>query len=334
MKTTIRKNPNYVNPNIRGYNEYFDHLIAFNKRTQEGCKRDMQSCLAGLEDGWAIATTGSDARLEKGPVSPIETVLFTLGRSGDNEMLCRLKDCISRTETLSLYDQDIDVRDISKGRLSEMTVNKGQPNQFSLISPNRMLDVGLMFGNESIYRAARDTFFSELTSELGSSIFEKVKDRTKEHRFVTSTGTQKYSRGELLKHFDLDNGLAYYNPQQKVWSFKQGPIRAIQYALVRDIIKYLRHGGNKNLVSSLPSNTIEKLNLLEVDHLLALSHNQLSDLSDNYKYFLWAYHKSQNAYKCGLSQVDFDAVEVRERCKTVDAICSSSLIKIPEIHTQ
>jgi hypothetical protein len=104
------------------------------------------------------------------------------------------------------------------------------------------------------------------------------------------------------------------------------------------LIKYVRSKSLNDLssdklslefeqIAKLPANTIQKLHLLEVDGISALSGSELSDLSDNYKYFLWLYHKSQNAYNKGSTQIVFDSFEVKERCKSIADLCSKQIIK-------
>jgi hypothetical protein len=219
---------NYVDPNSRDYKEYFDHLLAFNKRVQDNSSTYMGNCLTNLKNGWAVATTGSDARLEKGPISPIELVLFTGCPQCSGGVAEDLKSCISSEGVFSLYDQNIEFREISGARFSDFILNKGQSNEVRLVSPNRMFDCHFMFGNQDIYFAAKRAFLSEFNTSYGKSVFEKVKDRTKDHIEVTLTGEQKYTGGQLLKHFDMDQGFAIYDPSNKLWGLKQGPIRAVQ----------------------------------------------------------------------------------------------------------
>ncbi len=317
----------HIDPTQREYRAYADHLFAYNGAIQRKVGSDLYRLLGGLGRGAVVATTGSDARLEKGPSSLIEIILFKEDSGDVDEFVSKIKNYISANSALGLFKQDIETRNLGEGHMCEHVLYPSTEQQKTIYSPNRMFDARMLFGNKSMFKKVKKLLATELSSSYGASVFDKIKGRAKEHAKVVSSGKQKYVGGELV-HYNLDEGVAYYDPDKKLWSFKQGPLRAVQYALVRDGIKLIRAGVDYKEVLAIPQNTISKMNYLEVHGRTGLSRQQVQDICDNYKFFLWLYHLSQREYAVNNGkQVVFGSKEVRERCNDIVSICSLDLIK-------
>ncbi|MEM4336515.1 MAG: hypothetical protein QXG86_00735 [Candidatus Woesearchaeota archaeon] len=317
----------YIDPNSKSYHEYADHLRVYNHSTQEKLKECLEKEFEKQYNNFTITTTGSDSRLEKGPVSAIEIIIFKEGSENLEDIVSKIDSCIRNASGYRLFQEEYpEIKDIEKDEMYSCTINKGQPNQITIISPNRVFDSSALYGNDNIVKKAKIKLVKELLSEKGKTIFEKIKSRVKEHCDVSSTGVQHY-KGKNIQHFDIETGIAFYDPQEKIWSFKQGPLRTIQYAIVRDMIKALRAGIEPDTILTLPSNTVDKLNKLEIEDMTAISEQAIKDLTDNYKYFLWLYHKSQMEYSKGKKEIGFDSQVVKERCESLNKLCSQQIIK-------
>jgi len=323
QRASITSTLSYLDPSQHPYKEYNDHIIAYNSSLQNKLARDFDKLFPNSE-GFVIGATGSDGRFEKGPASLIELLVFEdiLGSSQDATQ--SLKHYMVAHK--DYFFDNLEVKLVGAGKLSECVIHGGTPSEVRLISPNRIFDSHLLYGSRGLHRKVKEALGSELNSEDGRSIVDRIKDKVREHRKITLNGTQRY-KGSSLVHYEPDRGIAHYNPEENLYSFKQGPLRAVQYALVRDIIKKIKEDPSFEF-PVLPTNTVCKLRYLEVEGQTALSSTQVTDLSDCYKYFLHLYHLAQNAYqKDSVSETVFDARDVKERCKAVDSICTSSIIK-------
>jgi len=316
-----------VDPTDRDYRLYTDHLFVYNGAIQRKVGRELHKLLGGIGKGIAVATTGSDARLEKGPSSLIEIILFKEDTKDVGQIVSKIVDYISENSCFGLFKQDIEVKNPGEGYLSECVLYPSTESQKSIYSPNRIFDARMLFGSRSTFKRVKNKLAIELRGSYGASVFEKIKGRVKEHARITKTGRQRYVGDELV-HYNFDEGIAYYDPDSKLWSFKQGPLRAVQYAFVRDGIKSIRAGVDYREVLQIPQNTISKMNYLEVHGKTGLSGQQVQGICDNYKFFLWLYHSSQREYAVNKGrQICFDRKEVRERCNDLASMCNLDLMK-------
>lgn len=319
-------NPKYISPFDREYLSYNDHLVAFSRKIQEKISKDLPKVFSGFKENVAIALTGSDARLEKGPVSLIEIILFGENHPNLSKACKKLIPYISENRGKDVFQRDIEFKNIEKDKMYETKVSDCHDYKIKFISPNRFFDARPLFKKGRIYQQARKKFVNEMVSDEGTQILKKIKQRTKEHGRISVSGAQKY-KGEELTHYSFEDCISFYDPKKDIWSFKQGPLRTVQYALVRDSIKKIRTGVNPEEIFSLPKNTIEKLNRIEVEEMSPLSTMQMGDLSDCYKYFLHLYHISQSNYENKLNkETMFDGKEARERAKSIEDLCKLQII--------
>ncbi len=323
-KEQLKEQIRYVSPTRREYRDYFDHIISFNRAVQEGTIAELKEFF-GILEGGVITTSGSDARLEKGPQSLLEIVLLSEDDTASEELVEKTTEFMRWSRRT--YDERVEVKIVGKDRMSESFFQKEGKPIFSFISPNRMFDARYLIGDEELYVRAEEQFVEELReSGYGRKIKEKVRDGVRNHKKVCSTGKQRF-KGKTLVHFSLEESMARYDPEAHVWSFKQGPLRLVQYAIVRDLINIVRSQESAEDIMGLPHSTVNKINYLNVRGRLAISEEDARILADHYKNFLWLYHRSQEAYAGGIKDTVFDAVEVRERLDDVVRLCSNPLIR-------
>lgn len=315
----------YVNPFERDYASYNEHLIAFNRSFQKNLALDLDNLFKDKE-GIAITTTGSDGRLEKGPVSPIEVLVLRRDNIFD-ETLKILKDYTCATNGKNVFNKYWEVKNIEQDSLYKCLAYNNEGSIVEFNSPNRIFDLRLLYGDKSIFSDALNKFGLELKSSKGKNMLRMLKERVKTHSNISLSGLQNFKKSGLI-HYNLESGESFYNPSKNLWSFKQGPLRTIQYALIRDLTKKVREGFSSEVIFDLPKNVVEKLNRLEVEGLSNITPGQLDELTDSYKYFSHLYHKSQFKYVQDKTEVIyFDPKDVRERCSSVRNICSASLTR-------
>jgi len=319
--------PRHIDPETRNHIDYFDHIVAYNQGVQEGIAKLLLDKFGENTDDFSIGTVGSDARFEKGPVSPIEVTLFT---DGDSKDIVReqLEELVIGDDKRVFWGM-IERKDISTDSMTVSNLYSVNGNRITLFSPNRTLDSKLLFGCQSIIDSAKDKLARELTSNEGKAIYGRIKDKVLEHKKTTRFGTQKF-KGNLISHYNPEDGVAVYDPDTYTESFKQGPLRFVQYLFVRDAIKTIREGEESTKVLYLPRNTVKKVDKLEVKGMLGISPSQASDLKDNYKFFLWAYHRSQEAYNIGQTKLQFDKKEINDRLNSLASLSSERMIKAGE----
>lgn len=109
-------------------------------------------------------------------------------------------------------------------------------------------------------------------------------------------GMQKHKVDEILTHFDLDTGIAYYDRDAKISSFKYGPLRTVQMQISSALLKVL---GTKSpesavcILDELPKNTAEKLLFFSQNNLTDVPQATVDRLIQNYHFFLRLYHQSE-----------------------------------------
>ena len=323
----------YLTPGRLGYTRYFDHLEAFN----DAILYDLSEMIGELfhpGDDLAICTTGSDSRLEKGPRSDLELMVLMPDKTNSERGLNDLKYLMHYCNDIR-FDDKIECKYIEEGDLSTSKFEMPDGREITMVSPDRMIDCSYLGGSFYLFNRGRKKFVQELSrQDYGKRIFNRMKDRIRLHRATTRTGLQKY-KGDEVMHVDIASGKAFYDPNNGIYSFKQGPLRAIQTSLVRDFVKGIKQemidpkhcftykqGGQRQGV-------VPKLNYLRVRDMLSINDDDFNDLTDCYKFFLWGYHVSEYNYFENNSKVsDFEQADVAERSDFVDNICSKPLLNL------
>jgi len=314
-----------ASPSRMDYMGYQACVMEYNTILHSKVARALKEILPEFESECAIVTTGSDGRLEKGPVSPIEIMVLMEPGERRAQLTLKLDELASSQKFSYVFDPNWEEKDPDSDELSWYVSNRlGKTLKF--VSPNRLFDAAFLYGNMFTYLSVKDRLVTELKGKKGKKVKAAMKNKVREHSKVTLSGEQKY-KGEVLMHYDLNEGVAHYDEDSSLWSFKQGPIRLVQFALMKTFIAELRAGIEPGHVTDLPRNTVRKLNKLKQYKGGEFSEREFSDLGDCYTYFLWAYHHSQENYRQGQKTFEFDPRDATERCKAIHDICKSGIFK-------
>jgi hypothetical protein len=158
---------------------------------------------------------------------------------------------------------------------------------------------------------------------LGHRVLNKIKERIKSYKKICKSGEQA-SKGEKIKHFDLNEGVAWFNDAVSrnalgPSSFKQNALRLVQTAANRIIFEGVLDDSlsrAEDLVVKLPPNTVERLDFFLSEGLTGSGFDttKMGRLQDNYKYFVWLYHRSEWGYsRRGETKTQIDKNEVTNR---------------------
>lgn len=255
----------------------------------------------------SVGVVGSDARLENGLVSPVEcAVIF---ENSNDSPLITIDDSIKQ----KVY-RKFDKIDLSKDvpfytRLTE---------DVTIFSPARLFDYCHIKGDPLYYKKRLELAKEILVSSKGKRILNKANTLTNNYLTILESGMQKY-KGELLVHYDLNKGITTYDALS-LRGF-QGTNRTLQFASSRDLAKLVRDDKlSVHELRVMPRNMVDKLNYIQDNNLSSLSIIEKNDLADNYMYFSWLYHKSQDECVKGNKVMTFDIIEVTERLKSLKRI--------------
>jgi hypothetical protein len=300
------------------HNAYTSYVVEYARLIQNAVKGPLHNFLMDLSVPIAVVTLGSDARREKDPASLLDLLILTNAPEGNQLILPLEPRLYEGLSTLSLdwtLFNSFERKNLSTEPASTV---KGED---SSIFPCRTVDGTYLAGDESLVVDLKSKLYTELiSSPFGKKILKAVKSRKGEYRRLMNSGSQIF-KGHPLQHFDLDEGLAYDDPDVNVASFKYGPLRFIQTVLLEHMLQHVRRNKRQDIILDVPSGTKDKLFYFQLNGLTDLSQDQIEELADSYNYFLWLYHmvKVDDA-----EAVSFDKFEVRERIKGIDEIASST----------
>lgn len=315
--------PKYKAPFDVDFKEYNSALKVFNTTFQNRIATALRDGLSVNRD-FVILTTGSDGRLEKGPASDIELIVLYSNYAKKNNYIPYILSKINETENDK--EELIELKCLDSDNMSRYENNADRT------FPSRLSDSVYLFGQRRFHYEAKEKMLEEFRGEEGKSILNRVKSRKKEFEKSLLTGVQKFNKDTTIQHYDLNEGVSFYNSEKNQFSFKTGPLRLIQYGLMQNIIKFSRASDYESarlLLRNSPTNTSDKIFAFEAEGISNLSHQETSDLANNYSYFLWAYTASQewHTFK-GDDRLTFDKQEVKERLKSVDKIMKKDILKI------
>jgi len=313
--------PRYTSPDKRSFIEYYDSIKQFNRSLQKNVS--LYLCkLMGEPQHFSFATTGSDGRYEKGPGSEMELVVLLKQETDIKEILDALLKIIKEKTEKDVFD-DIEIRNLDKDILSFYNGDKKR------IFPSRTTDLAYLCGNNSFIGEAKLKLISEFSGAEGKIINEEIKNKKREYRSIMRDGKQSF-KGSNFVHYDFEKAEVNFNPENGLWSFKYGPLRAVQFSIIKDLVYSVKNKKDTNFINSMPNNTEERIYFFEAERMLNLSQTETSDLVNSYKFFLWFYHLSQwehrNNEKTRIDASPFKN-EIKERIESLDKILSKSLIK-------
>lgn len=333
---------------------YLEYLFHFNHDLQSKVREYLRKLDLVDEDdpGILLCATGSDGRNEKGPMSRMEILIILKDISskcrciisesnGENldrhskqditcehhlqRIVCELKRKFERLLSQSDVFDGIEVKrlDDSKTKIIHFM---GDSNR---VWPSRILDARALLGNGRLLSASRTRIFSELTDARGPNEMEKIRQIGKIYRKISRNKGQATFRGSSITHFDLDEGVLYYNPQRGQYSLKYGPVRAVQLTLIHDLLRLLiQHPEGREKLKVFPENTAARLMLLKLENFTNLTDDQSHDLIELYEYFLWHMHLSQNRFlKDNITEVEIDKRQMSENLRDLMKILDQGILK-------
>ncbi len=290
---------------------YLLRLDAYNKETHRRL-RDAFACVFETRPVDAtIAVIGSDGRFEKSPASPIELCIYHAGDetahiiSGINNVI--------RKSSKELFLQEIDVKDTTQNGINYYRGDSARA------FPTRVTDSTAVYGAINHLNSAKQKLVDEWAGKEGRHILDRVSSKTREARKIIDKNGEGTYKGTLVRHFDFETGIATYDPSKFHLSFKAGPLRTVQYAISRALIKHARKGTMeaaqaRNIVRSMPTNTAERLGFLADTGCFSISLSDAATLGEHYNYFNTLYHVSENAFLCGNTETQIaDKSEAKKR---------------------
>jgi hypothetical protein len=286
-------------------------------------------------DRMCIAAAGSDGRLEKGAVSPLEVIIFHRDMSHHNAMAI---ERAVRTEIdgwgqpltnqLTSEDKDIDGHFINYAYQD--------PRR---IYPSRILDSFPLVGNFSVLGEAKVKMMEEWSGEEGARIVDYIRTRKRTSKGIMVRGSQRWKEREV-RHFDPEGGVAYYSNEKsgaeqiQLRSFKPGPLRFVQTTIEMNVVTHVRslvRSGNRSdawrFVLRMPNQTASKLEYISNLGIATIQKSELDTVKDCYLAFLRLYHESERMFLEGKKRIAFDAKEARERIDALGTILNGALIK-------
>ncbi len=327
------ESPIYVSPLdfVGKEADYLRIIRQANKAQQRTIKGFLENRLQDRGNGYAILTTGSDGRFEKGPyhTSKLELVLLV----DESDSHCDIKQVVGDLQRMyegEIFD-DLDIRNVNTDCMSRYL------NSPERTFPSIIGDSVLLTGSLNLAQKARMKMYSEFVSEKGRSILGRVGRKSKEARsIIKQEGKQRY-RGKDVHHFKFEDGKvkSMYDPNGGLLSFKSGPLRFVQYTLMHEAIKQHRatptaqQEENAHFMGNLPTAIDERLQHLQDEGRLNLNPSEVNDLINSYTYFVWAYNLVQEGYQDRNQKVVvFDKEEVAPRLDAIQKILSQKSEKV------
>lgn len=322
-----------VDPLDMDYRTYASRVEAYNQHLQ----REISDIVEGLWDGtpehFAVATSGSDGRFEKGPQSKMEVMLLHNRDFDPSEAdIAVNKLIVARPGTFWNFNE---VKPVGNPA-SPVSAYRGEIRE---LYPTRLFDAELLGGNPDVFLEALEQQEDELvTPGLGAECESAMNQRRRNSLHIMKHGSKNF-RGRELVHFDLDKGLSFYtNPhltEPGAGSFKFGPLRATQYRLALDLIRmyqsvHAKGGELPFTLDEMPHNIPRRLFWIEAGGFTSRPKSEIASLADNYCFFMHEYHKSQwNYLKSGNPVTEFNAAEVRARLNDTVYLLDKPIIELP-----
>lgn len=278
-----------------------------------------QELLSVIPEGKVFfAEFGSGGRLECGPHSDMDLLIV----AQDYELMTLSEHIKGRFDKILM---EVDFKCIP---VDELVAYKGDVHN---PRPSRSYDADVILGDcEGRLKSA---FNEQLIREVkngGKGISRKLKSRVGQFRGICIKGGDQLFNGQVVKHFDLDEGILYYDPNEYIGSVKYGPLRMVQMRIAYDITRLIRrYDDPSGFMRELPSNTSQKLAYLEEENVGRLEVSELKELIYYYNYFLWLYHKSQYTYlNYHEKKIEVvNPIEVKEMVDNTVKLISGGLVK-------
>jgi hypothetical protein len=254
-------------PGRWNYADYYGWIKLFNLGEQEKIF-DLLRRLCGSDySSYVVNVTGSDGRLERGPCSKMELLIYLDGYPGAVSLdrhLDEIKENLYSPPFLESI-QGIEVKDVSPNRrknISQFYVEVPGKGLQPFFSPGRFFDARHIFGDVSVMDSALHEIALEFSSErLNGPLDPYLEGKLQSHIHTTLTGEEIDS--EVLRtHFDLTGGRVNYFPERAILGFKQGPLKLIQTALATSQIYALINRKGSEPPAMSPANTEDRIKYL------------------------------------------------------------------------
>jgi hypothetical protein len=288
----------------------------------------------------ALACLGSDGRDENAACSPLDIIALVMDSGLEQRDIVPVSREIARKfkeQCESALFGEFEVKLLDR----PLCYFEGDPHK---IWPDRITDAQpLALIDQDSVNYARRILVQQLKygaeadgdSSLGKKLIAKINDRIGSFKRTCKTGKQTSKSNEIV-HFDLNAGCSHFDESISrngigPSSFKQSALRLVQSSVNKVLFKGLLREPlerAQELAIQLPANTVQRLDFFKAEGLVGdLPEQQKTRLQDNYKYFLWQYHRSEWSYaRERLTTITVDAKEVKERMN--DLIEDSSRLAI------
>lgn len=304
LETIVRE---YENPDFRKHKEYYNYLRGYNLQIQKELQNFLirnHDRILNEEPKGFIGIVGSDARLEKGEKSPIELLIIKTNQ----ELFPRL--CYEINKRSRIFS-GTEIKNIEDNMLF-------YKNEKDKLHPSRMIDVDFIYGDYQVFTKSKENLIEDI-KRYNKKIRKTLKERDRYFRKILIEGKNKFKDKEII-HYDTAKGIAYYDEEKNVLSFKAGPLRYIQNKLIRYLSKKLVKE-DIGFLLNLPSNTNDRIYFLSCSKDFNLSQQETEEIIDSYKYFLKEYHRSQrNLHDYNQNETSFNINEVKNRLRGIKRI--------------
>ncbi|MBI2572488.1 hypothetical protein HYV86_01400 [Candidatus Woesearchaeota archaeon] len=288
----------YPSPSIVDSPAYNLQLVDANRIYHHQVGETLCSLLNGSFPEITIVTTGSDGRYEKGlyETSRVELVVLT-DEVGNSEEFFRVLTPFFSKHPERIYP-DLEIKSLAGGPLSYYQDSSDR------IFPTRINDAVTLFGDSKRTELAKCSLYREVVSQgLGTKIYETFSGkRAGFQRVVDEQGSQKF-KGEKISNYYVDGEsvVSCLSRDKNLLSFKNGPLRFVQYKIMQEAMKFCRSLTPDErdqiipLLAQAPTNMRSRLKYYNQQGISALSTQETQDLCASYDYFVWAYNLAQQA---------------------------------------
>ena len=268
--------------------------------------------------GIAYVTQGSHAR-EENSFSPIE---LTLIHEDDFDISdYRLEETRSSIEQefpgmLYPYNITINAKLHDENKMPNIVSSKGRGPKVDPFPS--MLEAVSLYDPSEVLERTRGSLIDKLRTPIGRVSRRKQNGLFNKARETTMTGQGSYKK-QRVPHVDYEAGVSFFSKNDegiRQESFKQGPLRLVQFRLSRDFVAYARDNeGIEMRISDMPANVSDRLFYIR-DSGMASPSLDAESISDHYQYFLHQqYISAENYHNKGLIETEFDRAEVGKRAQ-------------------
>lgn len=158
------------------------------------------------------------------------------------------------------------------------------------VFPTRIYDA-VVAQNFQPSPSERKILFHELKT-YNSKVITRFTEKVKIARKAMVSGVSRM-QGKDRVEIDFSNNILHYNTENFQNGVKTGPLRHVQYGMMKFIIDRVRWDKAWEVDLMLPSNILDRIDMLSSSGILPLSRVETEDLKFAYGYFLYMHHMLQ-----------------------------------------